>query len=254
MEKEILTKIRKLNWVLSESTTGSLSYADLSEILGTMINSNLYIFGTDGRILGVYYIYATDTSTVNDEEGEKIVEDHNRRFLEVVETTSNITGDELNQYFGAEYKNKDKYHLIIPCISGGQRLGTILLAKYNEKFTDEDIALCEYGATVVGLEIQRNNQLQRAKERSLRMAVDMAMETLSFSEINALEKIFDFMEEDEGIIVASKIAKANNLTNSVIVSALKKLESAGLIETKSLGMKGTYIKIENPFFREKVKG
>ncbi|HTG68743.1 MAG TPA: hypothetical protein VL921_05750 [Candidatus Udaeobacter sp.] len=35
------------------------------------------------------------------------------------------------------------------------------------------------------------------------------------------------------------------MTRSVIVNALRKLESAGVIETRSLGMKGTYIKILN---------
>jgi transcriptional pleiotropic repressor len=31
----------------------------------------------------------------------------------------------------------------------------------------------------------------------------------------------------------------------VIVNALRKLESAGVIESRSLGMKGTYIKVLN---------
>ena len=252
MENEFLKKLRKLNWVLSESTTGSLSYEDLSGILGEMTDANIYIFDTCGRILGVYYNYAGDTSTIIDEVGEKIPEEHNRNFLLAHETIANLNGDSLDSFFEKTYPFKDKYHMVIPSFCGGQRLGTILLAKYSDRFTDEDIALCEYGATVVGLEIMRNLQLEKAKERSLKMAVDMALETLSFSEKDAMEKIFFNMEEDEGIIVASKIAKENNLTNSVIVSALKKLESAGLITTKSLGMKGTYIKIENPFFREKT--
>ena len=57
---------------------------------------------------------------------------------------------------------------------------------------------------------------------------------------------------DETILVASKVAVQYKLTNSVIVNALKKLESAGILETKSLGMKGTYIRILNPFLRETV--
>ena len=59
--------------------------------------------------------------------------------------------------------------------------------------------------------------------------------------------------EDETILVASKVAVQYKLTNSVIVNALKKLEGAGLLETKSLGMKGTYIRVLNPFLRETVK-
>ncbi|MCB6331473.1 GTP-sensing pleiotropic transcriptional regulator CodY, partial [Blautia faecis] len=35
------------------------------------------------------------------------------------------------------------------------------------------------------------------------------------------------------------------ITRSVIVNALRKLESAGVIESRSSGMKGTYIKVVN---------
>ena len=49
----------------------------------------------------------------------------------------------------------------------------------------------------------------------------------------------------EGLLVASKIADRVGITRSVIVNALRKLESAGVIESRSLGMKGTYIKVLN---------
>ena len=35
------------------------------------------------------------------------------------------------------------------------------------------------------------------------------------------------------------------ITRSVIVNALRKFESAGVIESRSSGMKGTYIKVLN---------
>lgn len=124
------------------------------------------------------------------------------------------------------------------------------MARYNDSYDDEEIALCEYGATVVGLEIRRNIQLEHAKERSLRLAVDMALETLSFSEKDALVRIMGQLSESEGLIVTSKVAAQYGLTNSVVVNALRKMESARLIETKSLGMKGTYIKILNPYLKE----
>ncbi len=49
----------------------------------------------------------------------------------------------------------------------------------------------------------------------------------------------------EGILVASKIADKAGITRSVIVNALRKFESAGVIESRSSGMKGTYIKVLN---------
>ena len=56
----------------------------------------------------------------------------------------------------------------------------------------------------------------------------------------------------EGLLVASKVADRSGITRSVIVNALRKLESAGVIESRSLGMKGTYIKIVNSKFREEL--
>ena len=57
----------------------------------------------------------------------------------------------------------------------------------------------------------------------------------------------------EGLLVASKIADRSGITRSVIVNALRKLESAGVIESRSLGMKGTYIKIINNKFKEQLE-
>ena len=56
---------------------------------------------------------------------------------------------------------------------------------------------------------------------------------------------FEEMEGKEGILVASKIADRVGITRSVIVNALRKFESAGVIESRSSGMKGTYIKVLN---------
>ncbi|MBQ6087951.1 MAG: GTP-sensing pleiotropic transcriptional regulator CodY [Firmicutes bacterium] len=250
---EFLLKIKRLNWVLAESTTGNLSYADLSKILSELTEANFYILDNKGKVLGVSYDLASDTSTIPDESGdEKVPFEHNKMFLEVLQTQANLRGEDITAMLGEDYNLKDKYHTVIPCVSGGARQGTILVTRYDRPFTDEEIVLCEYGATVVALEIQRKLQLEKAHERSLRMSCEMALDTLSFSEKDALIKIMKSFEEDETILVASKLAVQYKLTNSVIVNALKKLESAGILETKSLGMKGTYIRILNPFLRETV--
>ena len=51
----------------------------------------------------------------------------------------------------------------------------------------------------------------------------------------------------DGLLVASKIADRVGITRSVIVNALRKFESAGVIESRSSGMKGTYIKVVNDY-------
>ena len=82
--------------------------------------------------------------------------------------------------------------------------------------------------------------------------VKSAFNTLSFSELEAIIHIFDELNGDEGILVASKIADRVGITRSVIVNALRKFESAGVIESRSSGMKGTYIKVLNDYIFDEL--
>ena len=113
-----------------------------------------------------------------------------------------------------------------------------MLGKFNVDFTDDDLILAEYGATFVGIEMLRLKNKEEAEENRERVAVQIALDTLSYSEMEAIEHIFSELEGDEGILVASKIADRVGITRSVIVNALRKFESAGVIESKSLGHEG----------------
>ena len=86
---------------------------------------------------------------------------------------------------------------------------------------------------------------ENAEETRKVQIVRSAISTLSFSELEAITHIFEEMDGKEGILVASKIADRVGITRSVIVNALRKFESAGVIESRSSGMKGTYIKVLN---------
>ena len=86
---------------------------------------------------------------------------------------------------------------------------------------------------------------ENAEEDRKQQVVKSAFNTLSFSELEAIIHIFDELDGEEGILVASKIADRVGITRSVIVNALRKFESAGVIESRSSGMKGTYIKVLN---------
>ena len=92
------------------------------------------------------------------------------------------------------------------------------------------------------------------EEKWYRTMAGVAFESLSFSEVEAIEEIFKKLTENENIVVASKIADDLGITRSVIVNALRKFESAGIIESRSLGMKGTYIQLKNPCVLEEIAG
>ena len=123
---------------------------------------------------------------------------------------------------------------IVPIVGGGERLGTLILSRLTEKFHDDDLILAEYGATVVGMEILREKAEEIEEEARSKAVVQMAISSLSYSELEAIEHIFEELNGNEGLLVASKIADRVGITRSVIVNALRKLESAGVIESRSL--------------------
>ena len=142
---------------------------------------------------------------------------------------------------------------IVPIYGVGERIGTLIVAKYDEEFTDDDLLLCEYGATVVGMEMLRDRAQKIEIEMRKKTTVQIAINTLSFSERKAAYAILSALNAPEGLLVASKIADEVQITRSVIVNALRKFESAGVISSKSLGMKGTYIKVLNEYLLDEVQ-
>ncbi|MFR7985462.1 GTP-sensing pleiotropic transcriptional regulator CodY [Zhenpiania hominis] len=255
MENQLLTKVRKLNWVLQESAAGVFSFNELCAILSDLMDANVYIVNRKGKVIGVNYKIKSDSSTISDPETgtEKFPIEYNEALLKVTTTQANLTADEALKIFKYDYDTSDKLHTVIPILGGGHRWGTLVATRYEPEFSEEDLVLGEYGATVVGLEIQRRKALEEEEEARQRAVVQMAIGTLSYSEIEAVQQIFAELKGNEGLLVASKIADRSGITRSVIVNALRKLESAGVIESRSLGMKGTHIKIVNPKFNEELE-
>ena len=101
--------------------------------------------------------------------------------------------------------------------------------------------------------MMRSVNEENAEETRKIQIVKSAISTLSFSELEAIQHIFEELEGNEGILVASKIADRVGITRSVIVNALRKFESAGVIESRSSGMKGTYIKVPNDVVFDELK-
>ena len=148
---------------------------------------------------------------------------------------------------------KDYQAIVTPIDIAGERLGTLFIYKKGASYEIDDIILSEYGTTVVGLEMLRSVNEESAEEIRKEQIVQSAISTLSFSELEAIVHIFDELEGNEGVLVASKIADRVGITRSVIVNALRKFESAGVIESRSSGMKGTYIKVVNDYVFEELE-
>lgn len=256
MGESLLVKTRKLNKILQNSGGKPVSFDEISQTLSEVLKANVYIASRKGRVLGFCLSTGFDCRIIENEvvEERRFPEQYNNELLKINETQENIIERSecvFDNVSRCDYPNK--IATVIPILSPSGRLGTLVLARFGEKFTEEDLVLGEYSATVIGMEIIRSKNEQIEHEMRTRAVVQMAIGTLSYSELEAVEHIFNELDGDEGLLVASKIADRVGITRSVIVNALRKFESAGVIESRSLGMKGTYIKILNEKLMDELK-
>ena len=243
MSVQLLDKTRKINKLLHNNNSSKVVFNDICDVLKDILNSNILVISKKGKVLGTGLTDGVEEirELIVDEVGGFIDPLLNERLLGILSTKENVNLETLG--FVNDIK---KYTAIItPIDIAGERLGTLFVYRENDPYDIDDIILSEYGTTVVGLEMMRSVNEENAEETRKVQIVKSAISTLSFSELEAITHIFEEMDGKEGILVASKIADRVGITRSVIVNALRKFESAGVIESRSSGMKGTYIKVLN---------
>lgn len=254
----LLEKTRQINRLLQaqdKAVKSDLPYNVTACRLGEIIDCNAYIIDEQGNVLGYFTRYDSNNERVNRYLSErKLPEKYVRQVDYLFETSANISVDEQLTIYPVELREKFPKGLttIVPIFVSSERLGSFILSREVREFVDEDLILAEMASTVVGIQLL-NNKTQ-ALEDSVRKetAVNMAIDTLSFSELKAVDAILNALEGDEGRLTASVVADEIGITRSVIVNAIRKLESAGIIEARSLGMKGTYLKVINKGIYEKI--
>lgn len=246
MSVQLLDKTRKINKLLHNNNSSKVVFNDICDVLTDILDSNVLVVSRKGKVLGgskcdgVPYI----EELIEKEVGKHIDYLLNERFLIILSTKENVNLETLGF---SENTVKHYQALISPIDIAGERLGTLFIYKKDALYEIDDIILSEYGTTVVGLEMLRSVNEENAEETRKEHIVQSAISTLSFSELEAIIHIFEELEGTEGILVASKVADRVGITRSVIVNALRKFESAGVIESRSSGMKGTYIKVVNDY-------
>ena len=252
MSVQLLDKTRKINKLLHNNSSSKVVFNDICEVLTGILDSDILVISKKGKVLGSSVCKGVDElrELVVDEVGGYIDSDLNERLLGILSTKENVNLATL----GFCNENIKKFQAIIaPIDIAGERLGTLFIYKCDKQYEIDDIILSEYGTTVVGLEMMRSVNEENAEEERKVQIVKSAISTLSFSELEAMVHIFEELGGSEGLLVASKIADRVGITRSVIVNALRKFESAGIIESRSSGMKGTYIKVLNDVVFEEIK-
>lgn len=245
MSVQLLDKTRKINKLLHSSTgSDKVVFNDICLVLGEVLESTVLVLSKKGKILGLKNRADVPalTTLLEDRVGAMIDSQLNERLLNILSTKENMN---LAMLGFDEQQCEGYVGIASPIEIGGERYGTLFIYRMGKTYTIDDIILSEYGTTVVGLEIVRSESEESAAELRRQKMVQAALNTLSVTELEALHHVFEELEGTEGILVASKIADRAGITRSVIVNALRKMESAGVIESRSSGMRGTYIKVVN---------
>lgn len=228
----LLEKLHTLDSFLRKSP--AVDFKKTAETLGSLVDAKIYILDIESRILG---------SSDSDNKTHMLPEKYDIQLTQNATFTNVAIVDEVCSR--------------IPIYVGKTNIGAIIAIrpqKHSEELTDEEIIILENAAHIIGLkqecclykETAKTDQFDSQKLRN-------TLKLLSYSEQKAVFSIFRELKEPESILVTSKIADEAGLARSLVINAIRKLQSAALIQARSLGMKGTFIKVTNPAFFEELK-
>ncbi|MFR4384200.1 MAG: GTP-sensing pleiotropic transcriptional regulator CodY, partial [Phascolarctobacterium sp.] len=170
---ELLEKTRKINKLLQKGD--SVEFNAIARLLRDVIQANTYIVGRKGSVKGYALIREFECDIMREKvlDDKRFPDDYLNFIMGVKETLANIPHQDHNCSFVADTKCifKDKMTTVVPIYGNGERIGTLIVAKYDAIFDDEDLLLAEYAATVLGVEILHDREVRVAEEVSKKAMV-----------------------------------------------------------------------------------
>ena len=208
MSVELLDKTRKIGQLLHNNSSSKVVFNDICAVLTDILESNVLVISRKGKVLGVGLSDHIEelNQLIVDHIGDFIDEMLNERFLNILSTQENVNLETL----GFTGENLHKFQAIVnPIEIAGERLGTVFMYRIDKPFEIDDIILAEYGTTVVGLEMMRSLNEESAEENRKVQIVKSAINTLSYSELEAIVHIFDELGGPEGVLVAALLSRSH---------------------------------------------
>lgn len=253
MSIDLRESIKNLGFILKNTPKDEQILKSFLDEVSNMLNADILLIDTEGNI--VYEINNNFESFTlkNQLSGEKVLEHQVIKQLENINDTKiNITLDNLyTTKFDREIL-KNIYGMFLPICIHNEKLANIIMYRKDNTFEDNIDILCEYMSSILSVLVWNYKIIEVNEKQSKKQNIKTCMATLSYSELEAILNIFEEIKDNEGLVIASKIADKAGITRSVIVNALRKFESARIIETRSLGMKGTYIKVLNEYLPQEL--
>lgn len=242
---QLLDKTRKIGRMLHNIGAEEDVLSSLCAVMGELLCSNVLLTNSDGIALGIESGYAPVLSggMLAKEPGQSVAGALHDRFLSTLSTKENVNLMTL----GFSVTESRQYKaMLVPFDLSGERVGTMFLYRQGEEYDIDAIILAEYAAVVAGLAMQQELQTKKTREQEKRQSARLAMQMLSGAEREAIHAVFNALTDEDSLLVASRVAKESGITRSVIINALRKFEGSGILEVRSLGMKGTRIRVLNP--------
>lgn len=242
---QLLEKFYEVKSLLKKE---NLTEIDLVTAISNLGESDAYLINSTGNIRCSAMINGNATDNPN----LSLKPEFKQRLDFIFETAANLP---LENGIFKEEKNfqPETFMTIVPIRNVRSVLGYLLLIKPKKQFSGEELVLVETSSLVAAIFFYENYDMDNALDDRQKANAQMVLDSLSFSELKAISNVFKDLNGSEGFLVASKIADRIGISRSVIVNAMRKLESAGIVDSRSLGIKGTYIKIKNLNFLEALK-
>jgi len=149
----------------------------------------------------------------------------------------------------------DAIQLSQPIIAGDLAIATMQISRFGDPFSKDEKLAFGVAISICTILLRQREALLAADIKRRRDAVRNLINSLSFSELEAAAQMAKELDGEklEVLLVAGHIADRMGFARSVVTAALKKLEGAGFIETRSLGMKGTFVRVKDVLLVEELR-
>lgn len=253
MGLEVLDTLKSLGVILKNSYEEVNLFEDFIKGISNVLKSDVAFIDNKGYIVKEINSEIPSIGIKNELYDELRIEAQLINQLNGInENKLNVSLDNLYTTVISKEILKAVYGVFLPIFVSNERLGILIIYRKFDKFEQGFEIIAEYISTVLGILVSNNKNKENAEEERKLSIVKASISTLSYSELGAILSIFDELVGEEGLLIASKIADKAGITRSVIVNALRKFESAGVIESRSLGMKGTHIKVLNEYLLPEI--
>ena len=247
MSIQLLDKTRRINNVLKSVDSDRAFFDEILKALSELILSDVFFVDRESAVISKTEGHLKKECYNSICANEKIAEEIAEWIFQINSTKENVFMEDIGRI-----SLTATYAIAVPVQVCGKKHGVLLALRHYDPYDVEDVILTEYVANLLGVKQNDSDLMSKEEKNHVKQNIKRALDSLSASEYDAIKAVLHELDDEEGMLNVSKISQKYEITRSVIINSLRKLESAGIIENRSAGAKGTYIKIKNSVIYSEV--